>query len=78
MTTNLIERVGQHREGRVTGFTSKYNCVKLVYLKQYSTVYDAINEEKRIKGGSRLRKHKLIESINLYWVDLWPLVYEGR
>jgi putative endonuclease len=53
------------------GFTAKYNCDKLVYYCFYPTIEEAIAEEKRIKGGSRLSKVKLIESTNPQWIDLY-------
>jgi predicted GIY-YIG superfamily endonuclease len=31
----------------------------------------AITEEKRIKGGNRLAKIRLIEFMNPKWIDLW-------
>jgi putative endonuclease len=42
----------------------------LVYYKFYSTIESAIEEEKRIKSGSRKAKLKLIENDNLNWEDL--------
>ncbi len=39
-------------------FTSKYKCYKLVYFKFFPDIEEAINEEKRIKGGNRQQKIK--------------------
>ena len=72
VTSDLIKRVQEHKTGKYpTSFTSKYNIDKLVYFESYGTIQEAIAEEKRIKGGSRLKKLKLIESKNLDWRDLW-------
>ncbi len=32
---------------------------------------EAVDEEKRLKGGSRLQKEKLINAFNPDWDDLW-------
>jgi putative endonuclease len=42
-----------------------------VYFCNYSTIEEAIAEEKRIKGGSRKSKIKLIEKLNPFSDDLW-------
>jgi putative endonuclease len=54
-----------------SSFAAKYNAHKLVYYKLYDTIEEAIAEEKRIKGGNRLAKIKLIEAMNPKWNDLW-------
>lgn len=72
VTSDLIARVQQHvSKAHPSGFTAKYNIEKLIYYCFYSTIEEAIAEEKRIKGGSRLKKIQLIESINPMWEDLW-------
>jgi putative endonuclease len=75
VTSDLISRVQEHKSKvNPFSFTAKYNCVKLVYYKSYSTIEEAIDEEKRIKGGSRLKKERLINSMNPQWNDLWEEV----
>jgi putative endonuclease len=72
VTSNLIARVQEHKNKiRHFSFTSKYNCVKLVYYNSFSTIDEAILEEKRIKGESRKKKEDLINSMNAEWRDLW-------
>jgi putative endonuclease len=72
VTADLKRRVWEHKNKFYTdSFTSKYNCINLVYYNQYDTIEAAITEEKRIKGGSRNKKIALIESINKEWNDLW-------
>jgi putative endonuclease len=72
VTSNLFTRVQQHifKEHKKS-FTAKYNVEKLVYYKFYSTIEEAIAEEKRIKGGSRQKKIDLINGINSKWEDLF-------
>ena len=72
VTSDLIARVQLHiQKFYPSSFTAKYNVNKLVYYCSFSTIEEAIAEEKRIKGGSRKKKIELIESINLFWEDLW-------
>lgn len=52
-------------------FTAKYNCTKLVYYRKFEFITNAIVEEKRIKGGSRLKKEALISTMNPDWKDLY-------
>lgn len=72
VTSDLIKRVQQHQNKYYPdGFTAKYHVTILVYYECYSTIGEAILEEKRIKAGSRLKKMKLINAKNPNWEDLW-------
>ena len=72
VTSDLIARIEQHiSKIHFSSIPSKYNIEKLVYYSFFSTIEEAITEEKRIKGGSREKKIKLAESINPLWEDLW-------
>lgn len=71
VTSDLYNRVLEHRTKVYPGFTAKYNVNKLVYFEQYGDVNEAIDREKQIKGGSRQKKIDLINSQNPNWVDLW-------
>jgi len=71
VTSNLIRRAYEHREGIIEGFTKKYGCKQLVYFEQHATMYSALAREKEIKKGSRKKKLQLIESINPHWRDLY-------
>ena len=65
VTSDLISRTQEHMTKLFEGsFTARYNVCKLVYYCNYSTIEEAIAEEKRIKEGSRQKKIKLIESMN--------------
>src|SRR6266496_4145530 len=71
VTSNLPSRVYEHKHKvNLNSFTSKYNCINLVFYKYYETINEAISEEKRIKGGSRKKKEELINSMNTEWKDL--------
>jgi len=72
VTSELSSRVYEHKNNYYPkSFTSKYKCYKLVYYNFFWSIEEAITEEKRIKGGSRLAKLKLINEINPNWNDLY-------
>ena len=70
VTSDLPQRVFQHREGVKKGFTSKYGCKTLVYYETCDEMPSAIAREKQIKAGSRQDKIDLINSMNPEWEDL--------
>ena len=72
VTSNLTQRIWQHRNGTTAGFASKHGCRKLVHFELHPTMEAAITREKQLKGGSRLRKMALIEVANPTWRDLYP------
>jgi putative endonuclease len=63
VTSNLSERVYQHKQRRTPGFTSRYNCTLLVYYEFYEDMITAFDREKQIKAGPRRKKLDLIEGI---------------
>ena len=71
VTSNLPQRVVQHREGTVEGFSKRHGCKLLVWYELHSTMEYAILREKQLKGGSRKRKLALIEENNPQWRDLF-------
>jgi putative endonuclease len=72
---NLVQRVHQHKNGEVAGFTKMYDCKILVYYEQHATMEEAILREKQIKAGSRIKKISLINTINPTWKDLYQELY---
>ena len=70
VTSNLVQRIHQHREGAVPGFTREYGIKRLVWFEPHSTMEHAIVREKRIKKWLRVWKLELIERDNLGWRDL--------
>ena len=71
VTSDIVSRVIEHQERYYPqSFTAKYNVNKLVYYRTFTSIEEAIMEEKRIKGGNRAKKIALIESINPSWKDL--------
>ena len=72
VTSDLVKRVWQHREGQAGGFTKCYGCKILVWYELSGSMEHAILREKQIKAGSRAKKLALIEEMNPGWSDLWP------
>ena len=70
VTSNLIQRLHQHREGVVEGFTKEHDVHRLVWFEQHMTMEHAILREKRIKKWNRAWKVNLIEEANPDWRDL--------
>ncbi|MCU0894935.1 MAG: GIY-YIG nuclease family protein [Rhodospirillales bacterium] len=67
VTSDLLRRVHQHREGLVQGFARHRRCRLLVYLEVHEDMLSAIAREKQIKAGSRKKKLGLIEGLNPQW-----------
>ena len=72
VTSDLIQRVWQHKNNLAPGFTQQYGVHTLVYFEFHATMMDAISREKQLKAGSRSKKVILIEGMNPNWGDLYP------
>jgi len=71
VTSNLVQRIWQHKNNQVKGFTEKYHVHTLVYYDQHETMEAAITREKQLKKWNREWKITLIEKDNADWQDLW-------
>ena len=71
VTSDLHDRMAQHKQGLIEGFTKKYKVHMLVYYEMHDLMMEAIRREKRIKEWRRQWKIRLIESMNPEWVDLF-------
>ena len=72
VTSDLISRVAQHREGTYEGFTKRYGVKRLVWFEQHDFMTEAIHREKLLKKYKREWKINLIERENPGWDDLFP------
>ena len=54
ITSNLVQRTWQHKEGFVSGFAKEHDVKKLVWYEQHETAEGAITREKQIKNGIAL------------------------
>lgn len=70
VTSDLTKRIAQHRNKSFGGFSAKYDLNRVVYIEELPTITDAIKREKYIKMMSRVRKLKLINSVNPEWENL--------
>ena len=71
LSSDLVNRMIQHKNKMIEGFTKKYNVDKLVYYEGPHEIMHAIKREKQIKSGSRKKKIELINSMNSEWKDLF-------
>lgn len=72
VTSDLVKRVWEHREGVVDGFTKQYGVKTLVWYEQHGNAESAIMREKRLKKWNRQWELMLIEGFNPTWRDLYP------
>ena len=70
VTSNLLQRIAQHRQGTFGGFTAEYGCKRLVWFEMHGTMDAAIAREKQLKNWRREWKLALIEGANPVWRDL--------
>jgi len=74
VTSNLVQRIWQHQQNLVAGFTKKYNVHRLVYFELHSTMEHAISREKQLKNWNRDWKIALVIKNNPNWDDLYPSI----
>ena len=72
ITSDLVKRIWEHKNGVVEGFTKRYGIHKLVWYELHETLHGAIAREKAIKEWQRQWKLQLIEKTNPQWRDLYP------
>jgi putative endonuclease len=77
VTSQLLQRVWQHRESKVEGFTARYGVKRLVWFERYERMLEAIQREKSLKRWPRQWKINLIERDNPDWGDLYPGLIPG-
>lgn len=71
VTSDLVQRIWQHKHDLVKGFTQKYRVHTLVWYEIHATMESAIGREKAIKEWQRAWKIELIEASNPEWRDLY-------
>ena len=70
VTTNLGNRLSQHRKKLARGFTNTHGVTKLVYLEEFSSLLEARARERALKRWRRAWKLKLVDDFNPEWRDL--------
>ena len=71
VTSDLLKRVWEHREGVIDGFSKQYGCRMLVWFEAYDDLQEARQREARLKKWNRIWKLGLIETMNPDWQDLY-------
>ena len=69
-TSDLVQRVWQHKTHEVEGFSNRYGVDRLVHFELFEDMLSAIAREKQLKKWNRAWKVELIESQNPTWRDL--------
>lgn len=73
-TSNLVQRVWQHRNHVIDGFTDDHECVLLVWFEVHDDLQEARRRERQIKKWNRPWKLRLIEENNPRWGDLFDRI----
>ncbi len=76
VTSNLVKRVYEHRNGLARGFTKTYCVHHLVWYEVHFSAESAISRERQIKKWNRLWKIQMIEEMNPEWKDLADSILE--
>jgi putative endonuclease len=74
VTSDLVQRIWQHKNDVVEGFTKKYGVHMLVWYELHEDMESAIIREKRLKKWNRAWKLRLIEGVNPEWKDLYESI----
>ena len=74
LTSDLVKRVWEHREGVVPVFTKSYGCKMLVWFEAHDDIQDARYRELQLKKWNRLWKLTEIEKLNPDWNDLFETI----
>ena len=74
-TSNLVQRVYQHREGLIDGFTKENDCRILVWFEFHDDLQEARRRERQIKKWNRIWKLRQIEEVNPEWNDLFDSLF---
>jgi putative endonuclease len=77
VTSNLCNRIAEHKHGMIAGFTQKHGVKTLVWFQNFDSMEEAIKQEKRMKEWKRAWKLELIEKSNPDWHDLFAETCES-
>ena len=70
VTSDLWQRIWQHKNGHFNGFSKKYGLGVLVWYEGHHSMSSAIHREKRLKKWTRDWKLQLVDEFNPSWRDL--------
>ncbi len=69
-SSNIKQRMFDHKNGTYPGFSKKYNCCDLLYYEFFADISDAVKRERQMKSWKRAWKLELIQKENPYMIDL--------
>ena len=75
VTSDLMKRAWEHKNGAVEGFTKRYSVHKLVWYEVHESMESAIAREKAIKAWNRKWKLELVEKANPEWDDFYAMLF---
>jgi putative endonuclease len=70
VTSNLVQRMYQHRNKHADGFTAEHSVHRLVHFEMLGDMASAIAREKQLKNWHRPWKINFINNVNPHWTDL--------
>ena len=76
VTSNLVQRVWEHKNDFTEGFTKRYQVHDLVWYEVHDFMESAIGREKALKKLNRAWKIRLIEEGNSAWSDLYEQILQ--
>lgn len=71
VTSDLANRMTQHTDGSLPGFSKRYGLKHLIYYETFPTMPAAIAREKQLKEWRRAWKIRLIDAFNPEWRNLF-------
>lgn len=74
VTSDIVKRIYEHKNGFVDGFTKQYNLKNLVYYEVYDDITEAVKREKQLKNWHREWKVELVNMQNPHWEDLYESI----
>lgn len=75
VTSNLENRIFEHKNHLFrNSFTDKYNIEYCIYYEYFNRIEEAIIREKQIKGLTRAKKEKLINTMNPTWSEILEIL----
>jgi putative endonuclease len=74
VTSDIVKRASEHREGINCTFSKKHSVHRLVYYEVFECIMNAIAREKQLKKWNRAWKIRLIETMNPSWSDLFEKI----
>jgi len=70
VTADLAARIDQHKTGKGSKFCRRYGLDRLVWAEEFTSIEEAITQEKAMKAWKRAWKIELVERSNPAWADL--------